>query len=363
MPRLKNCLICPKCGQKGGTIGKRPVKDHVQLPNKERIMALKPLDHRNETGWLVTMEFSLAFDFAAKVFLALESRAIAYPDPSREREDSRADAIYKELQSFDPRAEIYRQQFEANWIDETKHNILKRVSQRVKNNLENDKKLMKSALSGREKGYAETGHQWYFMDDPLEQRIRTPTAEYMQISRYSISLHYAAILFTALSHLAADHRLPSLLYGYSESLYALAIYSVFNRLRYIIDRRSRRTMKDWSRIIDTRIKHGYNAASSLATNIPAALCSKCHSQGIKKMPPMKIRPKDDGSTEWYCTRCGGTENLQGRLTGENIKKRECKVASDIELLIKYAPFYEDFKRTFSSYLKANSKLREDLKDT
>ena len=61
----------------------------------------------------------------------------------------------------------------------------------MKNNLENDKKLMKSALSGREKGYAETGHQWYFMDDPLEQRIRTPTAEYMQISRYSISLHYA----------------------------------------------------------------------------------------------------------------------------------------------------------------------------
>ena len=37
---------------------------------------------------------------------------------------------------------------------------------------------------------------------------------------------------------------------------------------------------------------------------------------------MKIRPKDNGSTEWYCTRCGGTENLQGRLTGgEHQEKR------------------------------------------
>ena len=128
----------------------------------------------------------------------------------------------------------------------------------------------------------------------------------------------------------------------------------------MIDGRSRRPMKDWSRIIDARIVHGYNAASSLASRRPAPLCVQCHSQEIKNIPPMRMRLKDDGSIEWHCTRCGGTETIQVRLTAENIKKREAKVASDMELFIKYAPFYSDFKQMFSACLESSSKLREDL---
>ena len=75
---------------------------------------------------------------------------------------------------------------------------------------------------------------------------------------------------------------------------------------------------------------------------------------------MRIQLKDDGLTEWCCNLCGGTETLRSRLTAENIKKRECKVASDIELLLEYAPFYADFKQMFSSFLKTSNKLREDL---
>ncbi len=220
-------------------------------------------------------------------------------------------------------------------------------------------KLMKSASNRCEKRYAEAGYQWSFMDYPIEQRIRAPTAEHMHLSRFSISLRYAAILFTALSHLARERRLPPLL-GYSESLYALAIYSVFNRFRYIIDARSRRTMKEWSRTIDTRIKHGYNAAASLARNMTAPLCSRCHSQGFNSIPQMRILHKDDGSSKWCCTRCGGTETLRVRFTAENIRKRECKVASDLELYIENAPFYEDFKQIFLACLENSSKLREDL---
>ena len=66
-----------------------------------------------------------------------------------------------------------------------------------------DEKQFKDALRRREKRYAETGYQGSFMDGPLEQRIRKPIAVHMHISRYSISLRYAAILFTTLSHLAA----------------------------------------------------------------------------------------------------------------------------------------------------------------
>ena len=180
-----------------------------------------------------------------------------YPDPSIERDSILANTLYKDLQAVDPHTEIQREQYEARWFEDTKHE--ERILQRVKNNIANDMKLMKSASNRCEKRYAEAGYQWSFMDYPIEQRIRAPTAEHMHLSRFSISLRYAAILFTALSHLARERRLPPLL-GYSESLYALAIYSVFNRFRYIIDARGRRTMKEWSRTIDTRIKHGYNAA-------------------------------------------------------------------------------------------------------
>ena len=116
MPRLKNCVICPKCGQQGGTIGKRPVKDHAQLPNKESIMNLKTLDSGAGTGSLVAMKLSVAFDFVAKAFLSLETHAIMYPDPSNEREDSRADAMYKDLQVFDPHSEIRRQNLRRNGL-------------------------------------------------------------------------------------------------------------------------------------------------------------------------------------------------------------------------------------------------------
>ena len=56
----------------------------------------------------------------------------------------------------------------------------------------------------------------------------------------------------------------------------------------------------------------------------------------------------------------GTETLRVRFTAENIRKRECKVASDLELYIENAPFYEDFKQIFLACLENSSKLREDL---
>ena len=186
-------------------------------------MNLEPLVHGNGTEHLISMKFSDALDFVAKVYLALESHAIMYPDPSSEREDNRANAIYNDVQAFDHHTKLQRERFEARWVSDTKHE--KRVSQRVKNNIANDKKLMNSAHKDREKKYVENSYQWSFMDNPLEQRLRKPTAVHMHISRYSISLRYAAILFTALSHLRQNvnyHR------------FFLGNLSLFMHLRFIV---------------------------------------------------------------------------------------------------------------------------------
>ena len=348
MVRLKSRLVCPKCGQQGGTIGKRPVKKHVQLPSKDIIMNLEPIDHRKGNGRLVTMKLSAAFDFAAKVFLALESRFILHPPPSHEIDGDLADAVYKDLQAFDPHTELWRERFETRYADTDEHDVAKRVFQRHKNNIANDKKLMKDRLSAREKRYAETSYRGRNMDDPIEQRLREPTFEDMHISKYSSSLHYGAILFTALSHLAAKRRLPSFLLGYSESLHAFAIYSVFNRYRYDIDGRSLRTFLGWSMIMANRIRYGYNAAASLDRTGAIPLCGRC-SQEINN-PVMKICLDGNGQPGFYCPHCRGTEALQYHITPENIKKRECNVVSDIDLYLENAPFYEDFKQIFSACL-------------
>ena len=67
---------------------------------------------------------------------------------------------------------------------------------------------------------------------------------------------------------------------------------------------------------------------------------------------MRPRERKDGSIEWYCLECGGTETLERKFTTKNIKKMEGKVAQKIECLKHSVPVYKRLQGIFSAALEA-----------
>lgn len=178
----------------------------------------------------------------------------------------------------------------------------------------------------------------------------------MHVSRTSIAYRYAAILLTALSKLV-DSGMIEL----SRSIDSFATYNVLSFFTYRIDGRYRRSLGDWGKILDTRIQHGYNAASVLNSLRTAAVCRQCRRNKGKIIDHMRPRERNDGSIEWYCLECGGTETLERKLTTKNIKKMEGKVAQEIERLKHSISVYKRLQGIFSAELKQRRDLREILK--
>jgi hypothetical protein len=90
----------------------------------------------------------------------------------------------------------------------------------------------------------------------------------------SMAWRYAAILFTAISSLVARGVIPRL---ESESQYAFAVYNILNYYRYYVDDKYRRSLGQWTKILDRRIQYGYRAASSHSSR-PALVCRRCYNQ-------------------------------------------------------------------------------------
>ena len=246
MVRLKSQFICSICNERGGTIGKRPVRTSIQLPKLARIMKCEYSPEHSEI--LQTMKLSDSFEFAAKTQLALERRAICVPPISKKDDDRLASSIYERMKSFDPHTDIEREQFEARWSKE--RSIERRIIKDERSIAKNDLKklqgaMIKDSLTGTAIDYAPA------------KRTRTPRADVMHVSRTSIAYRYAAILLTAVSKLV-DSGMIEL----SRSIDAFATYNVFSCFTYRIDGRYRRSLGDWGKILDTRIQHGYNARFS-----------------------------------------------------------------------------------------------------
>ena len=340
MPRQKSPFICSRCNNAGGTIGRRPVATFVQLPRREKIIKIE------QSNGSEVMRLSDSFDYAAKILLRLERDVILVPQISRNDDDNLARTIYEEMKGFDPHTDKERNLFEERWFKE--HDLERKIIREEKNAVENDLKQFQDAK-------AEYGKTLSDMDDPPTIRIRAPKADNMHISRTSIAWHYSAILFTALSNLASRGVMPP-----SESLYALATYHVFDYYKCHIDGRYRSSPVQWAKILDTRIQHGYNASSSMSA-LPAMACRRCYDLKGEITDHMRPRKKHDGSIEWFCLECRGTEPLVRKITTKNIKKREGRIASEHDLYLKSFPVYLQLKENFLVALEQDETLREDLK--
>ena len=199
MPRQKSSIICPICNEHGGTIGRRPVSISVQLPKLARIMKIE--QSQEHSGNYNTMKLSDSFDFAAKIYLKLERRRILFPPISQEDDDAFAREVYLGVKPFDPHTDTERKLFETRWFNE--HSIESRIIKGEENTAKNDSKRLCDTNVQKQQNGTALGYV------PLKRRRRrTPKADKMHISKASIGLHYAAILFTALSNLVIEAAYP-----------------------------------------------------------------------------------------------------------------------------------------------------------
>ena len=340
MPRQKSPFICSRCNKAGGTIGRKPVATFVQLPRREKIIKIE------QSNGSEVMKLSDSFDYAAKISLKLERDIILFPQISRNHDDNLARMIYEEMKGFDPHTDKERKLFEERWFKE--HNLEGKIIREEKNAVKKDLKQFQDAkakyaakndVKQFQDAKAEHVKTLSDMDDPPTRRIRAPKADNMHISRTSIARHYTAILFTALSNLASRGvKSPS------ESLYALATYHIFDYYKCYTDGRYRSSPVQWAKILDTRIQHGYNAASSMSA-LPAMACRRCFDLKGEITDHMRPRKKHDGSIEWFCLECRGTEPLVRKITAKNIKKREGKIASEHDLISNHSRYTYSSRRT------------------
>ena len=339
MPRQKSPIVCSRCNSAGGTISSKPVAPFVQLPRRENIIKI------DQSSGSEVMKLSDSFDYVAKISLRLERDLILLPQITENDDFNLARGIYEEMKGFDPHTEKERKLFEKRWFKE--HNLERKLIREEKNAVEKDLKQFEDAKSKYLKSRS-------YMDDLPAKRIRAPMSDNMHISRASIAWHYAAILFTALSNLASRGVMPP-----SETSYSLATYHVFDYFKCHVDGRYRRTPLQWAKILDTRIEHGYNAASSMSA-LPINACRQCYD--LKgEITDMRSRKKHDGSIEWFCLECGGTESLVREITAKNIKKREGRIALEHNLYLKSIPVYLQLKENFSVVLEQDEGFRVDLK--
>lgn len=297
--RAKTKLVCPICGETGGSLQKKWVSREPHVPKLETITNLP-------TAW----------DYATNVLLRLRETFILFP-PDASHDEEIANIFYGHFSQFTQYSN-----------EEVKNFELRHFSTPCKS-IKSKKVYFTSKSKNPSEPFFADGSPKGKSPDPIHLKLPDDSGK---ISKASVACLYGAIVCCILRDLSIVLQRS---FSKDENQgFANGIYSFFTRFEDDT-RHSLSFMNMVKTLADVR-NYGRHGAAALNA-MSSQYCLRCNKRGKGKNVLME--ESQETPTGWKCPQCGSNEPKKIPLSTKHLRNIEYKMLDKLTIITEALPLY------------------------
>lgn len=292
-------IVCPICGETGGSLQKKWTTREPHVPKLETITNL-----------------STAWDYAANVLLRLRETFILFP-PDTTSDEVIAGNIYDHFSEFTQHSKKDIKDFELTHFSTPCKSVKSRRAYFTSKSKDPSEPLF---ADGTPKGKK---------PDPIHLKLPDDAGN---IGKASVACLYGAIVCCTLRDLSI---LLQRSFSKDENQgFAFGIYACFTRLED--DTRHSLSFMDMIKTLADTGKYSRHGAATINA-MSTQYCLRCYKRGKGKNVLME---KSEGSpTSWRCPKCGSTEPKKLPLSTKHLRDIEYKMLDKLTIITESLPLY------------------------